>query len=581
MADTPPNPEATAAAARKRRLDLRWNKVTSSKGDVYSRKVVDGTAGLPPKSDSTAGEAQGRPSPGLQHWGSGGFLEGTSGAPFLVASTLSRSSSEDAARDLFFRSNSSSSANSAAPAPSAIQEFSAVALRAKFRRPQFRRLKEDSKGEAGKQPSADTDKPEGGSGADEDATSDDISSETSSSGTSTSSDEDAMDAVVTAAASLLREEMTLSSMSDSGALGSGSFAPPAAGALSLTAGGDSAPQGPGSTTGAVVNTVPSQCVSPPWMPGLPGDHCPSNGVLSVCGRRREMEDAVSMVPAFATVPCCSSVGCVGVHQALTGGSATAPGNASEGKCQFHLFAVYDGHGGSQAANFCALHMAQTLEEELSLSVKASEAAKAAGGEAWSPPVSLSAMEGQWKQAFITSFARVDAEVSGHCYERRSRCNMSGDCGHQPLADETVGTTAVVSVLTQRHIIVGNCGDSRAVLSRGGQAFALSKDHKPDREDEMKRIEAAGGRVVFWNGYVLLCLSLCPSALLFITCPLVLSCPPACDRAALDAKDVCSHATCMRELVQALLPSMLALLRVRSATCDPGISFVAVTASWEC
>jgi len=387
MADFPPNPEATAAAARKRRLDLRWNKVTSSKGDVYSKKVVDGTGGLPPKPDSVAGEAQGRPSPALQHWGSGGFLEGTSGAPYLVASTLSRSSSEDAARDLFFRSNSSSSANSTALAPSAIQELTAAALRAKFRRPQFRRLKEDQKGEAGKGPSADSDKPEGSSGGEEDATSDDISSETSSSGTSSSSEEDAMDAVVTAAASLLREEMTQSSVSDSNALGSGSFAPPAAGALSLTGGGTSAsaPQGPGSTTGAVVNTVPSQCVSPPWMPGLPGDHCPSNGVLSVCGRRREMEDAVSMVPAFAIVPCCSSVGCVGVHQASTGGAAAVPGHASEGKCQFHLFAVYDGHGGSQAANFCALHLAQTLEQELSLSVQASEAAQPGAGEARSAP----------------------------------------------------------------------------------------------------------------------------------------------------------------------------------------------------
>jgi len=82
----------------------------------------------------------------------------------------------------------------------------------------------------------------------------------------------------------------------------------------------------------------------------------------------------------------------------------------------------------------------------------------------------------------------------------------GSAGTQPLAEETVGTTAVVSVLTQCHIIVGNCGNSRAVLSRGGQAFALSKDQKPDREDEMKRIEAAGGRVVFWNGYALLVLS---------------------------------------------------------------------------
>nr|POE56074.1 putative protein phosphatase 2c 8 [Quercus suber] len=41
---------------------------------------------------------------------------------------------------------------------------------------------------------------------------------------------------------------------------------------------------------------------------------------------------------------------------------------------------------------------------------------------------------------------------------------------------------------------------RAVLFSGGVAFALSRDHKPDRPDELKRIEAAGGKVINWNGH---------------------------------------------------------------------------------
>lgn len=42
------------------------------------------------------------------------------------------------------------------------------------------------------------------------------------------------------------------------------------------------------------------------------------------------------------------------------------------------------------------------------------------------------------------------------------------------------------------------GDSRAVLSKGGKAVALSVDHKPNRLDERRRIENAGG-VVVWAG----------------------------------------------------------------------------------
>ena len=50
-----------------------------------------------------------------------------------------------------------------------------------------------------------------------------------------------------------------------------------------------------------------------------------------------------------------------------------------------------------------------------------------------------------------------------------------DC--EPVAPETVGSTAVVAIVSSRHIIVANCGDSRAVLYRGKLPMPLSVDHK--------------------------------------------------------------------------------------------------------
>ena len=61
-----------------------------------------------------------------------------------------------------------------------------------------------------------------------------------------------------------------------------------------------------------------------------------------------------------------------------------------------------------------------------------------------------------------------------------------------VAQSQAGCTAVVAVLHGNELYVANAGDSRAVLSRGGQAYALSEDHKPGQEGERSRIMAAGG-----------------------------------------------------------------------------------------
>merc|ERR1719199_422988 len=72
--------------------------------------------------------------------------------------------------------------------------------------------------------------------------------------------------------------------------------------------------------------------------------------------------------------------------------------------------------------------------------------------------------------------------------------------------EQVGSTAVVALLhgnpklgTALRLVVGNVGDSRAVLCRGGRAVAASEDHKPTRIDEKMRIERAGGLVLQVRG----------------------------------------------------------------------------------
>ncbi|OIW18733.1 hypothetical protein TanjilG_13485 [Lupinus angustifolius] len=199
---------------------------------------------------------------------------------------------------------------------------------------------------------------------------------------------------------------------------------------------------------------------------------PLYGSSSICGKREEMEDAIAAKPQLLKVS--SKMLLMDDHV-----------NENTKYSLAHFFGVYDGHGGFQVANYCRERLHSALIEEIEAAQ--SSFAETNKGDEW---------QNQWKKAFANCFRKVDDEVGG------IRANKSG--GYQsniePLAPDTVGSTAVVAVLSQNHIIVANCGDSRAVLYRGKEALPLSIDHKPNREDEWARIEAAGGRVINWKGY---------------------------------------------------------------------------------
>ncbi|XP_055812182.1 protein phosphatase 2C 53-like isoform X2 [Solanum dulcamara] len=196
------------------------------------------------------------------------------------------------------------------------------------------------------------------------------------------------------------------------------------------------------------------------------DYIPLWGYTSICGRRPEMEDAFATVPRLMKIPLQMLIG----DRVLDGLSRRLSHLTT------HFFGVYDGHGGSQVANYCRDRIHAVLAEELETFIMnlSDESLRQSCHELWN-------------RAFTNCFLKVDAEIGG-------------GSGHEPVAPETVGSTAVVAVVCSSHIIVANCGDSRAVLCRGKKPMALSVDHKPNREDEYQRIEAAGGKVIQWNGH---------------------------------------------------------------------------------
>ncbi|KAL4557010.1 hypothetical protein LXL04_035180 [Taraxacum kok-saghyz] len=157
---------------------------------------------------------------------------------------------------------------------------------------------------------------------------------------------------------------------------------------------------------------------------------------SVIGRRREMEDALCIEKQFV---------------------------GDENSIKFDFYGVYDGHGGSRVAYACRERLHKLLAAEMNIQNRSTTA------------------EMNWENLMVESFTKMDEEVN------------------ETDVVDSMGSTAVVAVVGDKEIVVANCGDSRAVLSRGGFSVPLSVDHKPDRPDELERIECSGGRVIDWNG----------------------------------------------------------------------------------
>lgn len=189
------------------------------------------------------------------------------------------------------------------------------------------------------------------------------------------------------------------------------------------------------------------------------------GLVSICGRRRDMEDSVIAMPRFTKI---SS------YMLFDDYNRALDIDFSNQELTAHVFGVYDGHGGCQVANFCRERLHHVLAEEIK-------------GSHTHQRVAQYHNEARWREIFANCFRRLDDEVSGVSVNK-------------PICSDSVGSTAVVAVVCPTHVIVGNCGDSRAVLCRGKEPVPLSVDHKPEREDECERIEASGGRVINWDGY---------------------------------------------------------------------------------
>ncbi|KAL9674785.1 hypothetical protein QQ045_002984 [Rhodiola kirilowii] len=100
-----------------------------------------------------------------------------------------------------------------------------------------------------------------------------------------------------------------------------------------------------------------------------------------------MEDALATAPQFVKLP----IDLLIEDQALEGS------NNCFSHLTTHFFGVYDGHGGSQVADYCRDRMHLALLEEL---------------ENKTIGTSKSNCHDRWKKVFANCFVKVDDEIGG-------------------------------------------------------------------------------------------------------------------------------------------------------------------------
>ncbi|XP_032136569.1 protein phosphatase 1E isoform X1 [Sapajus apella] len=123
------------------------------------------------------------------------------------------------------------------------------------------------------------------------------------------------------------------------------------------------------------------------------------------------------------------------------------------------FAVFDGHGGVDAAIYASIHLHVNLVRQEMFPHDPAE-------------------------ALCRAFRVTDERFVQKAARESLRC----------------GTTGVVTFIRGNMLHVAWVGDSQVMLVRKGQAVELMKPHKPDREDEKQRIEALGGCVVWFGAW---------------------------------------------------------------------------------
>lgn len=208
-----------------------------------------------------------------------------------------------------------------------------------------------------------------------------------------------------------------------------------------------------------------------------------------------------------------------------------------------LFAIFDGHGGEFAANYAKDHLIQNLynkivelnafkegkisdisreiieeyapkeenvERKTSFKKSVSTADDTSKKEITDPELLAQLSKARpiiTREVRTTTKPVKNINIPLSSYIDKGKINYGKLLTDEVLAADRLlveaakkslnvaGTTALIAIMENNHLIVANVGDSRGVMCDSrGNAIPVSFDHKPQQVREQKRIEAAGGYI---------------------------------------------------------------------------------------
>jgi len=131
-----------------------------------------------------------------------------------------------------------------------------------------------------------------------------------------------------------------------------------------------------------------------------------------------------------------------------------------------LFAVFDGHGGTEVSKFCGKYFGPELKKNPHY------------------------VAGRYKEALEETFLKMDTMIlDPKFYDELTK--LKTEQGSESFA----GCTANVCLIMKGTIWCANAGDSRTILWSNKKVKALSEDHKPENDIEKTRISKAGGFII--------------------------------------------------------------------------------------